>query len=198
MNFWLEALTYYLGQWCSMSSYVYSPKGKYYAGAIWLWTRKNAKTGEKKSVSPPPPPRTTNCYLAASVRSPVADRSPSLLGKCLNAIWQESSRRNAGRSTNCLLLNGGKLLPSSGLLTSQPDAMQRMKRSWYRAWQWKCLRKKGFDDTSSAALWHYTPKQHLWKLSCKKPVRCGSSSRSHSALLWRLSYCSKGHYLKQQ
>lgn len=71
------------------------------------------------------------------------------------------------------------------------------KRSWYRAWQWEHLRKEGFDDTSSAAPWHYTPKQHLCKLSCKKPVRQGSSSRSHSVLLWRLSYWSKGLCIKQ-
>lgn len=74
-----------------------------------------------------PSPCTTNCYRAASVVSPVADTSPCLLGKWLNAIWPRVLGMNAGRSTNYPLLNSEKLLPSSGLLRSQTDAMQRWK-----------------------------------------------------------------------
>lgn len=74
-----------------------------------------------------PSPCTSNCDLAVSVLSPMADTSPSLLGKCLNAIWHRVLMRNAGRSTNCPLLNDGKLLPSSGLLRSQRCATQRQK-----------------------------------------------------------------------
>lgn len=74
-----------------------------------------------------PSPCSTNCCLAASVLNPVADTSSSLLGKWLNAIWHRVLGRNAGISTHHPLLSGGKLLPSSALLRTQTDAMQRWK-----------------------------------------------------------------------
>lgn len=67
----------------------------------------------------------------------------------------------------------------------QADATQRWKGAG-RAWQWDCLRKEGFGDTSTADPQHCTPKQCLPTSSCGNPVRYGSDSRSHSALLWRL------------
>lgn len=128
----------------------------------WMWRT----TGKRK-----PSPCATNCDLAASARSTLADTSSSLLGKWLKAPWHRVLGRNTGRSANCLSLSGGKVPPPPGL---------RCYQRWKGAWQWDCLRKEGFGDTSGAVLQHCTPRQHLCTLSWK-PVRYGSNSRSHSA-----------------
>lgn len=164
-----------------MSSYVYSPEGKYYAWVIWLWTGMNANTGESKSL-PVYHKLLPGCFCSKSSGRYIFLLTREMTQCCLTQHpWEECWQIYK------LSIAQWWEAPTIFRTAQVSDRCHaELKRSWCRAWQWECLRKEGFEDTSSAAPWHYAPKQHLSKLSCKKPVRCGSSSRSHSALLWRL------------
>lgn len=144
-----------------------------------------------------PSPCTTNCCLAASVLNPVADTSSSLLGKWSMLFDTESlGGMLADPHTIPCSVVGSSQHPQdcSGLLRTWTDAMQRWQAAGTEpgnksAWGRRVSMTHPVQPPDTI-LQHL---QHICKLSGKKPIRCRSSSRSHSILLWRLSYCSKGH-----